>query len=110
VSRAQLNLGVALAKNGRMDEAVAPLQRAAALSPEAAEPIYYLGSVYAAQNRYAEAEAAFTQALQRRGDFAPAHQSLAQLLALQGKKVQAMQHHQEAVRLMQQSGSNSPAR
>ena len=110
VSRAQLNLGVALAKNGRMDEAVAPLQRAAALSPEAAEPVYYLGSVYAAQNRYAEAEAAFTQALQRRGDFAPAHQSLAQLLALQGKKAQAMQHHQEAVRLMQQSGSNSPAR
>ena len=50
------------------------------------------------------------QALQRRGDFAPAHQSLAQLLALQGKKAQALQHHQEAVRLMQQSGSNSPAR
>ena len=110
VSRAQLNLGVALAKNGRMDEAVAPLQRAAALSPEAAEPVYYLGSVYAAQHRYAEAEAAFTQALQRRGDFAPAHQSLAQLLALQGKKAQALQHHQEAVRLMEQSGSSAPAR
>ncbi|MGZ9253807.1 MAG: tetratricopeptide repeat protein [Candidatus Binatia bacterium] len=110
VARAQLNFGVALAKNGRMDEAVAPLQRAAALSPEAPEPIYYLGSVYAAQNRYAEAEAAFTQALQRRGDFAPAHQSLAQLFALQGKQARAMQHHQEAVRLMQQSGANSPAR
>lgn len=110
LGRAHLNLAVALAKSGRMAEAEAPLQRAAALSPEAAEPIYYLGSIYAAQNRYAEAEIAFNQALQRRADFIPAHEGLAQLLALQGKQSQALQHHREAVRLMQQSGIGGASR
>jgi tetratricopeptide (TPR) repeat protein len=38
--------------------------------------------------------------LQIQGDFAAAHQGLAQLLALQGKKGEAMQHYQEALRLM----------
>jgi hypothetical protein len=43
--------------------------------------------------------------LQVQGDFAAAHQSLAQLLALQGKKGEAMQHYQEALRLMRQKGT-----
>ena len=102
VSRAHLNLGVALAKSARMDEAVASLQRAAALTPKSAEPVYFLGSIYAAMNRFGEAEAAFNQALQLRPDFAPAHQSLAQLLELQGRKELARKHYQEAGRLTTQ--------
>jgi hypothetical protein len=35
----------------------------------------------------------------------PAHQSLAQLLLLQGKKDEAMQHYQEAMRLTRRRGS-----
>ena len=89
---------------------MAPLQRAAALNPEAAEPVYFLGSVYAAQNRYADAEAAFNQAVRLRPDFAPAHHSLAQLLELQGRKEEARQHYQEAVRLTTQRGTNPSTR
>jgi len=41
-------------------------------------------------------------------DFIPAHQSLAQLLLLQGKNDEARQHYQEAVRLMQLSRQAAP--
>ena len=46
-----------------------PLQRAVDLTPDAPEASYYLGSVYAAQNRYADAAAAFEHALQIRPEF-----------------------------------------
>jgi Tfp pilus assembly protein PilF len=36
-------------------------------------------------------------------DSAPAHQSLAQVLALQGKKEQATEHYQQALRIMKQT-------
>ena len=73
--------------------------------PEAAEPVYYIGSVYATPNRCAEAAAAFNQAVRLPPDFARAHQSLAQLLvALQGRKEPAIYHPRGAVRLMGKSG------
>jgi tetratricopeptide (TPR) repeat protein len=100
LSRAYLNLGVALAKQGRLDEAIGPLQQAVQLMPNSAEASYYLGSVYAAQNRYVAAAESFYQSLRVQPDFVPAHQSLVRLLLLQGKKQEAMQHYQEAVRLM----------
>jgi Tfp pilus assembly protein PilF/4-amino-4-deoxy-L-arabinose transferase-like glycosyltransferase len=109
ISRAHLNLGVALAKEDRLEEAIQPLQRAVDLTPNLPEASYYLGSVYAAQNRYADAAAAFNHALQIRADFVPAHESLAQLLLLQGNKEKAMEHYQEARRLMQQARSNTAA-
>jgi tetratricopeptide (TPR) repeat protein len=109
ISRAHLNLGVALAKEDRLEEAIQPLQRAVDLTPNLPEASYYLGSVYAAQNRYADAAAAFNHALQIRADFVPAHESLAQLLLLQGNKEKAMEHYQEARRLMQQTRSNTAA-
>jgi protein O-GlcNAc transferase len=85
------------------------------LTPESADASYYLGSVYAAQNRYGDAAESFKRSLQIQPDFVPAHQSLAQLLLLQGKKDEAMQHYQEAMRLTQgraplagQKEENSP--
>jgi tetratricopeptide (TPR) repeat protein len=110
ISRAHLNLGVALAKQGKFADAIGPFQQAAALTPAAPEPIYYLGSVYAAENRYTDAVSAFKQALQRDHGFVPAHQSLAQLFALQGNTAEATAHQQEALRLIHQSGSNSGLR
>jgi tetratricopeptide (TPR) repeat protein len=110
ISRAHLNLGVALAKQGRLEEAVKPLRRAVELTPDAPEPSYYLGSVYAAQNRYADAAAAFDRALRIRPEFVPAHQSLAQLLMMQGNKEKALEHDQEARRLIQQARSTTRSR
>ena len=110
ISRAHLNLGVALAKQGRLEEAIRPLQRAVELTQEAPEPNYYLGSVYAAQNRYADAVTAFERALRIKPEFVPAHQSLAQLLLLQGDREKALEHYQEARRLIQQARSTTTGR
>jgi tetratricopeptide (TPR) repeat protein len=71
--------------------------------PDSAEASYYLASVYAAQNRYGDAAELFKHALRVQPDFVPAHQSLAQLLALQGKTAEAKLHYQEAIRLLKQS-------
>ena len=78
------------------------------LSPDSPEASYYLGSVFAAQNRFPEAVDYFYQSLRIQPDFIPAHQSLAQLLLLQGKNDEARQHYQEAVRLMQLSRQAAP--
>jgi tetratricopeptide (TPR) repeat protein len=69
------------------------------LSPDAVEYHYYLGSVYAELGRLDDARRAFNDALLIRNDFAPAHQSLAQVLSLQGKKEEALRHYQAAHRL-----------
>jgi tetratricopeptide (TPR) repeat protein len=105
LGRAYLNLGVALAKKGDLDEAARALTEAARMAADAPEATYYLGSVYAAQNRYQEAIDAFRRTLLIRPDFVPAHQGLAQLLNLQGRKDEAMKHHQEAVRLMRRGST-----
>jgi len=105
LSRAQLNLGVALAKQGKTAAAIEPLKAAARLNTGSPQASFFLGSVYAVQNRYAEAEASFNRALQIDGNFAPAHQSLAQLFELQGNKEAALRHYREIARLMKQSGA-----
>ena len=98
---------MALAKQGRIEEAIRPLQEAVRLAPESAEARNYLGSLYAAQGRYDEAAKFFQDALRVRPDYAQAHQSLAQLLLLQGKKEEAAVHYQAALRLMKQKGATS---
>jgi Tfp pilus assembly protein PilF len=80
------------------------------LAPESAEARNYLGSLYATQGRYDEAEKFFRDALRVRPDYAQAHQSLAQLLLLQGKKEAARQHYEEALRLMKLRGATSNVR
>jgi tetratricopeptide (TPR) repeat protein len=98
-----LNLG-SRSPRGRIEEAAGPFM-AARLTPESVEAHYSLGSVYASQERYDEAAKAFKDALRVRGDFAAANQSLAQLLSLQGKKKEAIEHYQEALRLMRKQGA-----
>ncbi|MSP40049.1 MAG: tetratricopeptide repeat protein [Deltaproteobacteria bacterium] len=105
LGRAYFNLGVALVKQGKVAAAIGPLKEAARWNGGSPQPSFYLGSVYAAQHRYGDAEAAFNQALSIDAGFVPAHQSLAQLLALQGKGAAAQRHYQAALELMRQSGA-----
>jgi tetratricopeptide (TPR) repeat protein len=64
-----------------------------------------LASVYAALHRYGDAAELFRRALRIRSDFAPAHESLARLLASQGKTDEAKHHYEEAIRIMKESQS-----
>jgi tetratricopeptide (TPR) repeat protein len=76
------------------------LREAARLMPQSAETRFYLGSVYAAQNRFDLAAQSFKNALQIDAGLAAAHESLARVLSAQGKREEAAEHYQEAIRLI----------
>ena len=73
-------LGIVLRKTGRIYEALAPRQKAAALSPKDPEAHRSLGDTLKELGRLAEAEASYKQAIALKPDFAEASQNLIQLL------------------------------
>jgi tetratricopeptide (TPR) repeat protein len=78
--------------------------------PQSAESRLYLGSVYAAQNRFDLAAQSFKNALQIDANLAAAHESLARVLSAQGKREEAIEHYQEAIRLIsaRRAGPKAP--
>lgn len=93
------NLGVALAKEGRNEEAIVHYREALRLWPNYLEARNNLGDALYARGRLAEAEPEYREALRLKPDFAPAHNSLGVVLALQKRADEAIPHLQEAVRL-----------
>lgn len=79
-------------------------QKAAALSPRAianseqAEPLYQLGRYYQGQKRYAQAIAAYSQALQVDQHFSRARNGLGVVLSQQGQYEEAIQAFELAIR------------
>jgi len=73
-------LGVTLGQMGRNSDALAPLKRAAALSPSDAGVHINLGKILLDLGRNDEAEASFRRALKIRPDIAEAHTNLGSLL------------------------------
>jgi tetratricopeptide (TPR) repeat protein len=69
-------LGAVCLQTGRIADALEPLQKAAALSPEDAEAHYSLGATFYNVGRLNEAEACFRHALKIRPDFAAVHNNL----------------------------------
>jgi tetratricopeptide (TPR) repeat protein len=98
-SMAQNNLGVALIKQGQLDEAVARLQDAIRLAPNYAEAYNNLGTALAMQGRLDEAIARFQESLRLQPHHAQAHNDLGAALGRQGRLDEAIAHLQEAVRL-----------
>jgi tetratricopeptide (TPR) repeat protein len=80
------------------------------LAPESAEARFGLGSLYAAQQRYDEAVKWFDATLRVEPDHVAAHQSLAELLSLQGNKPEAIRHYQEALRIMRKADGSQKRR
>jgi Flp pilus assembly protein TadD len=62
-ARLRRDLGVALSRLGRTDEAVAELQEARTLAPEDAAVANALGTAYARAGRFPEAVGAFEEAV-----------------------------------------------
>jgi serine/threonine-protein kinase len=79
-----LNLGLALTKHGRLDEAMAVLRRAIRLKKDYAEAYNNLGIALFAKGRLNRAIAKFRTAIRLRKDLVPAHDNLG--LALEQKK------------------------
>jgi tetratricopeptide (TPR) repeat protein len=93
------NLGVALAEQGRLTEAVASCQRALRLKPDYAEAHSNLGVALAKQGRLTEAVASQQQALRLKPEFPEALNCLAGAFRQQGKLTEAVASYQQALRL-----------
>ena len=68
---------------------------------------YYLAVALAEQGDFEAADKEFREALRIEPNLAEAHAGLARALSAQGKKDEAVQHYQEAVRLLKLQSRNT---
>ncbi len=95
----QSNMGVVLAAQGKMDQAMAHYAEALRLKPDLAKTHNNLGLALAAQGKMDQARAQYAEALRLKPDYAEAHNNLGLALAAQGEMDQAVAHYAEALRL-----------
>jgi tetratricopeptide (TPR) repeat protein len=91
--------GLGLAEQGRAEEAIALLQRAAQLQPHSPRFHHNLGVALAQRGRHDEAVAALEQALRLRPDYADACFNLGNALRELGRRDEAIARFQQALRL-----------
>ncbi len=94
-----INLGNALAWQGRSEEAIAHYREALRLRPDFAEAHNNWGLALARHDGLEEAIAHYREALRLRPEFAEAHNNLGWVLARQGKLAAAIEHYQQALSL-----------
>ena len=94
--------GAVLKQIGRSAEALAPLQKAAALSPGDAEAHFNLGLVLHDLGRLEEAEASYRRALQINPEYAGAHYNLGITLMRLGRLEEAEGSYRSAVQIRPQ--------
>jgi len=92
-------LGIALANQGKLDEAIACYNEALRLDPDHAESHSNLGAALTTQGRLDEAVAHYAEAVRLKPKYVEAHTGMGTALAMQGKLDEAVGHHREAVRL-----------
>jgi tetratricopeptide (TPR) repeat protein len=96
---AHINLGVALEKEGRQEEALLHYQEALRIRPSQPQVHNNLGNLLAAMGRTDEAIVHYQRALQLRPGVALVHLNFGLTLAGQGKLDEATAHFAEAIRL-----------
>src|SRR5438128_1404787 len=94
----QLSLGLALARHGKLAEAVEHYEAALRLEPGYVDANYAWGNALARQGKLAEPVAHCEQALKIKPDHADAHSNMGAALAGQGKLAEAIEHYQQALR------------
>lgn len=92
-------LGVVLAQMGQNTDALVPMQKAAALSPDDADVHYNLGVIFQELSILSEAEASFRRALQIKADFVEAHSSLGATLQNMGRLDEAEASYRRALQI-----------
>jgi len=95
----QNNLGLALLKSGKVDEAIPHFQKALQIQPDFTEAHYNLGLALLKSGKVDEAIAHFQRALQIKPDSAETHNNLGNALLKQGKVYEAIAHYQKALQI-----------
>ena len=98
-ARPHNNLGVVLAKQDRIVEAIKHYSVALQINPNYADAHSNLGILLGKQGKTTEAIQHYSEALRIKSGFAEAHNNLGTLLAEKGKLVEAIQHYAEALRI-----------
>ena len=93
------NLGFALARTGRLPDAIDQFRQALRLKPNAPEVHDNLGSALGQEGRFPEAVDQYEQALQANPDFAGAHYNLGVALQRLNRNPEAIDQYQQVVRL-----------
>lgn len=96
---AHSKLGVALAQQGQLDQAITEFSRAVALHPGYAPAYSNLGNAYREKGMTAEAVAAYERAVALDPDYWIAHQNLGALYKQMGRVGEAVEHFKKATRL-----------
>lgn len=100
---AHLNLGNALGRAGRLEDAAASYRRALALRPELAEAHNNLADVELEQGRLDAALGSLRRAVELRPDFSDAHQNLGKTLLRLGRYEEALESCRKALELAPES-------
>lgn len=95
--RAHHNLGMALAKNGQRDEAMAEFQRAIALQPNHAFARFQLGTIHLTRRQWAEAAAELQVAVAADPHYTAARINLGQALTQLGRAEEAVAQYRAAL-------------
>jgi Flp pilus assembly protein TadD len=98
--RARNNLGSALAREGRIEEAIDQFNQVLATFPRYPEALNNLGAALYTKGRYKAAAALISDAVRLKPDYAEAHLNLGLALHSQGELKQAIVHYTEALRLV----------
>jgi tetratricopeptide (TPR) repeat protein len=93
------NLGLALASQGRFEEALTRFEQALVLKPDYAEAHNNRGNVLKALNRHADAMASYDRALAVLPDFAQAHYNRANMLVALGRLEDALAAYDRVIAL-----------
>jgi tetratricopeptide (TPR) repeat protein len=91
------NLGSALLKQGRVDEAIDHFQRALDIHPDFAEAHNDLGLALAQKGQFKDAIAHYRKAFESRSDLVEAHVNLGNALVQEGQMDQAIAHYEWAL-------------
>jgi Flp pilus assembly protein TadD len=94
------NLGNALLKEGKVDEAIAHFQKVLQIKPGGAEAHNNLGNALLQKGNLDEAITHFQKALEINPDSAQAHNNLGNVLLKKGRVDEAIIHYQTALQLM----------
>jgi Tfp pilus assembly protein PilF len=98
-SMAHTNLGVVLAGQGKLDEAVAHYTQALRIKPDHLEARVNMGAALAAQGKLDEAIEHYSEALRIKPNLVGAYYNLANALSAQGKITEAIIHFRKALRI-----------